>query len=134
MALARQYSPLQYCTGSSYPVASWQQIRDFKQKYSRPVEDKPEGGKIVVTDPSVATAPAIEYPPALQGTSETGSVAMLVAVASDGTLLDALVVCSSHQAFSDAALASAKTAKFNPATRNGLPVADIVVMPFNFRR
>jgi protein TonB len=127
----RLNSPMQYCTGSSYPVASWQQLRDFKLQHS-PATQAPGKPAAPATASAMTKPPAIEYPPALKGSDEDGAVVLMVAVSDSGTIVDALAVCSSGQAFTEAALASAKSATFAPATSNGGPVADVAILPIKF--
>jgi protein TonB len=76
--------------------------------------------------------PVIQYPPELKGSDENGSVVLMVAVSEAGMIADELAICSSGQAFTDAALASAKSAMFAPATSNGVPVADVAILPIKF--
>jgi TonB family protein len=129
MQLARKYSPIQYCHGASYPATTWMQVRDFQEKHSSPVS---AGAKSAATDPKLATIPKLEYPESMIASNLDGAVSVMVAVTSDGTTSDALVVCSNHPEFSAAALLAVKAATFVPATRDGQPVESVATLPVDF--
>ena len=124
MQLARKYSPIQYCHGASYPATSWMQVRDF--------QDRHEASSAASTAPKLSTIPKLEYPASMIDSKLDGAVAVMVAVAKDGTTSDALVICSNHPEFSAAALLAVKAATFVPATRAGQPVESVATLPIDF--
>ena len=131
--LARQYSPIQYCHGVSYPVTTWMQVRDFQDKHSPAAVATKAGSKPpVTTDPSLTTIPKLEYPEAMRASGLNGAVAVMVAVTKEGLPSDVLVVCSNHPAFSEAALLAVKAATFAAATRNGQPIESVATLPIDF--
>jgi TonB family protein len=132
--LARKYSPIQYCHGASYPATSWTQVRDFEDKHSPPASVAPAGStaKPLATDPSLTTIPKLEYPDSIRASQLDGAVDVMVAVGKDGLPSDALVVCSNHPAFSEAALLAVKAATFAPATRDSQPVESVATLPIDF--
>jgi protein TonB len=132
--LARKYSPIQYCHGTSYPATTWVQIRDFQDKYSPPASVPPVGSnaKSVATDPDLATIPKLEYPESMIPSKLDGAVSVMVAVTKDGTTSDALVICSNHPEFSAAALLAVRAATFVPAKRDGQPVESVATLPIDF--
>jgi TonB family protein len=132
--LARQYSPIQYCHGASYPATTWMQVKEFRDKHSPPAPAMPEGSNAqsVSTNPKLATIPKLEYPESMVASALDGAVAVMVAVAKDGTASDALVICSNHPEFSAAALLAVKAATFVPATRAGQPVESVATLPIDF--
>lgn len=134
MQLARKYSPIQYCRGTSYPATSWMKIKDFQDKHSPAVPISPPGSdaKSITTDPDLATMPKLEYPESMIASKLDGAVALMVAVTKEGTTSDALVICSNHPEFSAAALAAVKAATFVPATRNGQPIESVATLPIDF--
>ena len=134
MQLARKYSPIQYCHGTSYPATSWMQVKDFRDKHSPPAPVSPAGSsaKSVATDPKLATIPKLEYPESMIASKLDGAVAVMVAVTKEGTTSDSLVICSNHPEFSAAALLAVKAATFVAATRDGQPVESVATLPIDF--
>ena len=128
---ARKYSPIQYCHGSSYPAVTWLQVRDFTEKHASATAAT-NGSKGRTTDPSLTTIPKLEYPESMRSSAPDGAVAVMVAVGKDGLPTDALVVCSTDPAFSEAARTAVKAAIFAPATRDGQPVEAVATLPIDF--
>lgn len=79
------------------------------------------------------TAPVL-YPDSLYGSGISGRVLVEFVVDTTGNVEKPTVgiVSSSHPAFAQAALDALRTASFRPAIRNGLPVRQIVQLPFIF--
>jgi outer membrane biosynthesis protein TonB len=132
--LARKYSPIQYCHGTSYPATTWKQVQEFLDKYSARSQIPADGSKArpAATDARIATIPKLEYPEAMGVSGPDGAVSVMVAVTKDGIAADALVICSNHPAFSDAALVAVKAATFVAATLNGSPVESVATLPIDF--
>ena len=130
--LARKYSPINYCHGSSYPAVSWMQVRDFLDRHSAGAPVGDSRTRIAATDSALRAIPALQYPDSKRASALDGAVAVMVAVNTDGVVSDALVVCSSDPAFSEAALTAVKAATFTAATRDGKPIESVATLPIDF--
>ncbi len=85
------------------------------------------------TDPAVIHAP-IEYPPAAVNAGEQGTVLVKVEVNTDGRAVGATIDKSSgHADLDEAALRSISQWSFSPATKNGKPEAQWIIMPVAFQ-
>jgi protein TonB len=73
------------------------------------------------------------YPAELRALGIEGEVRARVGVRADGTVGRAELVASSHAAFTEAARAALRTARFHPALRGGHPVASWVDVRLRFR-
>lgn len=97
-------------------------------------EERPtEGAEAAVVPPSLLAAPALVHPLPSDEAHALGpaSVVVLITVGADGQVTDAAVVDKdSHPdpRLREAALAAAKEARFQPATRGGEPL--VVRLPF----
>jgi protein TonB len=73
------------------------------------------------------------YPAELRALGIEGEVRARVGVLADGTVGRAELVASSHAAFTEAARAALRRARFHPALRGGRPVASWVELRLRFR-
>jgi protein TonB len=73
------------------------------------------------------------YPAELRALGIEGEVRARVGVLADGTVGRAELVASSHAAFTEAARAALRQARFHPALRGGRPVASWVELRLRFR-
>lgn len=85
-----------------------------------------------VSSPKVVSAVEPEHPPALFERGLGGSAKVTISIAADGTVSDVAVAEASDPAFGEAAVAAAKQWKFEPATRDGEPIAIKVSQRFDF--
>ena len=78
------------------------------------------------------TTPAV-FPPRLLHDGVThGEARVRVSIAANGALLDALVVASSHRAFGDEALRTARAWRYEPAREHGESVGVVGDISFSF--
>lgn len=93
------------------------------------------GGSIAaaaVSPPKVVSAVEPEHPPALFERGLGGFAKVTISIAADGSVADAEVAEASDPAFGEAAVAAAKQWKFEPAMRDGDPIAIKVSQRFDF--
>jgi protein TonB len=73
------------------------------------------------------------YPPQLRALGLEGDVAARVVVRADGSVGGAQLVASSDEAFTAAVREALERARFEPARREGRPVASWVTLRLRFR-
>jgi protein TonB len=73
-----------------------------------------------------------DYPWYFRRLGIDGGVELIVTVDETGRVRDALVASSSDKAFENPSLDAVKKWSFQPATRNGIPVASRVSLPIRF--
>ena len=84
------------------------------------------------TAPKVLETPSPGYPAVLADTGISGTATVDVVVKTDGTVGEAKLKSSDHEAFGEAALDAIKKWRFEPATLDGSPVEKRVTVPFKF--
>lgn len=72
------------------------------------------------------------YPDELRAQSVSGLVMVQVNVDAQGTVADAVVLKSSHDAFNGPAIDALKRWKFKPAREDGKPIAIVITVPVKF--
>ena len=82
--------------------------------------------------PQPVKTPAPDYPDALTDTGREGTAVISFTVDVDGTVKEASVKSADDPAFGEAALAALRQWTFEPAVREGKPVAVKVNQPFRF--
>jgi TonB family protein len=85
-----------------------------------------------VTQPRPLNAPAAEYPEALRTSGREGQAIIRVTVSKMGLVTDAEVRSADDPAFGVAALVAVRQWTFTPATREGVPSASSIDVPFRF--
>ena len=86
-----------------------------------------------IVPPKELRRPSVQYPPASQNDGEEGTVTLLLAVQTDGSISDIRIARSSgYQRLDAAAVRSLRQAKFQPATCHGKPIAMRVHYSFTF--
>lgn len=85
-----------------------------------------------VTQPRPLNAPTAEYPAALRASGREGQAVIRVTVSKAGRVTDAEVRSADDPAFGAAALATVQQWTFAPATREGVPSASSIDVPFRF--
>ncbi len=90
---------------------------------SAPVSAQEEPDAPVVVPPRIASFVEAEYPTAAREAGLEATVDLELVVDSDGTVSEATVVGPAGHGFDDAALAAARLFRFEPATRDGRPIA-----------
>ncbi len=85
-----------------------------------------------VTAPRLVEQSAPEYPTAARTQHLEGTVLVELVVSEDGTVVAADVVKSVSKELDKAALASASTWKFEPATQDGKAIKQVVRVPITF--
>ena len=87
-----------------------------------------------IRPPKELRRPSVQYPPALQENGEEGTVTLLLAVQTDGSISDIRIARSSgYQRLDAAAVRSLRQAKFQPATCHGKPIAVRIHQSFIFK-
>lgn len=84
------------------------------------------------TNPSPLETPSPGYPAALTDSGLSGTAIIDVLVKADGSVADARVKSSDHEAFGEAALAVIPKWKFAPAMVDGVAIDRRVAIPFKF--
>ena len=87
-----------------------------------------------IVPPKELRQPSVQYPPASQNEGDEGTVTLLLAVQTDGSISDIRIARSSgHQRLDAAAVRSLRQAKFQPATCHGKPIAVRIHQSFIFK-
>ena len=87
-----------------------------------------------IVPPKELRRPSVQYPPASQNEGEEGTVTLLLAVQTDGSISDIRIARSSGNPRLDAAaVRSLRRAKFQPATCHGKPIAVRIHQSFVFK-
>ena len=87
-----------------------------------------------IRPPKELRRPSVQYPPASQNDGEEGTVTLLLAVQTDGSISDIRIARSSgYQRLDAAAVRSLRQAKFQPATCHGKPIAVRIHQSFIFK-
>ena len=86
-----------------------------------------------IVPPKELRRPSVQYPPASQNDGDEGTVTLLLAVQTDGSISDIRIARSSgYQRLDAAAVRSLRQAKFQPATCHGKPIAMRIRQSFRF--
>lgn len=85
-----------------------------------------------VTQPRPLNSPPAEYPAALRKSLRPGQAVVQVTVSKSGVVAGAEVRSADDPAFGEAALAAVQQWTFAPATRDGVPSASSIDVPFVF--
>ena len=86
-----------------------------------------------IVPPKELRRPSVQYPPASQNDGDEGTVTLLLAVQTDGSISDIRIARSSgYQRLDTAAVRSLRQAKFQPATCHGKPIAMRIHYSFTF--
>ncbi|NUO76976.1 MAG: energy transducer TonB [Lysobacter sp.] len=117
-----------YMPGGQYR-ASWREISDFHARNRVPWLSERDRGNAPDTyslpgsrAPEPNNRPKAVYPAAAG--DKVGEVVVKVIVDAQGRTRDAMVICSNDTVFDAPALAFARQVSFQPALRDGRPVAD----------
>ena len=87
-----------------------------------------------IVPPKELRRPSVQYPPASQDDGDEGTVTLLLAVQTDGSISDIRIARSSgYQRLDAAAVRSLRQAKFQPATCHGKPIAVRIHQSFIFK-
>ena len=87
-----------------------------------------------IRPPKELRRPSVQYPPASQDNGDEGTVTLLLAVQTDGSISDIRIARSSgYQRLDAAAVRSLRQAKFQPATCHGKPIAVRIHQSFVFK-
>ena len=87
-----------------------------------------------IVPPKELRQPSIQYPPISYDNAEEGTVTLLLAVQTDGSISDIRIARSSgYQRLDTAAVRSLRQAKFQPATCHGKPIAVRIHQSFIFK-
>ena len=87
-----------------------------------------------IRPPKELRRPSVQYPPASQDNGDEGTVTLLLAVQTDGSISDIRIARSSgYQRLDAAAVRSLRQAKFQPATCHGKPIAVQIHQSFTFK-
>jgi TonB family protein len=86
-----------------------------------------------LTPPRPLETPAPAYPHELEDSGQSGQATIELTITPEGGVTEARVQAADHPAFGRAALAVLEQWRFEPARRDGEPVSQRVVLPFNFR-
>ena len=87
-----------------------------------------------IRPPKELRRPSVQYPPISYDNAEEGTVTLLLAVQTDGSISDIRIARSSgYQRLDAAAVRSLRQAKFQPATCHGKPIAVRIHQSFIFK-
>lgn len=86
-----------------------------------------------VTQPRPVETPAPAYPQELEDTGQSGQAVIALTITPGGRVAETRVQEADHPAFGRAALAVLDQWRFEPARRDGEPIAQRVELPFQFR-
>ena len=87
-----------------------------------------------IRPPKELHQPSVQYPPISNDNGEEGTVTLLLAVQTDGSISDIRIARSSgYQRLDAAAVRSLRQAKFQPATCHGKPIAVRIHQSFIFK-
>ena len=87
-----------------------------------------------IVPPKELRQPLVQYPPISYDNAEEGTVTLLLAVQTDGSISDIRIARSSgHPRLDAAAVRSLRRAKFQPATCHGKPIAMRIHQSFVFK-
>ncbi len=89
-------------------------------------------GQPSLTPPSLAQTVEAVYPEEARAQGITGAVELLVTIAVDGTVLDAQVVTPAGHGFDEAAVEAVRRFRFEPARRDGQPIASRIRYLYQF--
>lgn len=97
-------------------------------------EYRHSSGKTTNTQPRPIKVQTPEYPPALGDLQASGSANVEFIIQKDGSITDARITNSTHQAFEDPAIKAIESSRFAPATdEEGNPVKTRASMLIEFR-
>ena len=97
------------------------------------IDEEEERAKVVAA-PIALNRIVPVYPRSARRRGHEGCVTVSISVAEDGKIVSAEVVASSgHDELDAAALAAVRTARFAPATENGVSVRGELRLTFDFR-
>ena len=87
-----------------------------------------------IVPPKELRQPSVQYPPISRDNGEEGTVTLLLAVQTDGSISDIRIARSSgHPRLDTAAQRSLRDTKFQPATCHGKPIAIRIHQSFTFK-
>jgi protein TonB len=87
---------------------------------------------VVETKPKLLSAPLPEYPESARAAGVEGKVRLQLAISAEGKVVDVKVLESLGNGCDEAAIAVARTYEFEPATRDGQPVATTITIGIRF--
>ena len=97
-------------------------------------QDLPDAGAVpALTPPSLTSTVEPGYPEAARGTGEHPVVTLELTIAATGEVTEARVVAEGDPAFDALALTAMRAARFDPAKRNGTPIAARIRFQLGFR-
>ena len=128
-------------TNDTLDADSVGEIGDMEDERSEPLSEQSENMEVaqeeratVVSDPIALNRIVPVYPRSARRKGHEGSTTVEIAVAEDGTASHAEVVTSSGYAELDAAaIGAVRTARFAPATEDGVSVSGRLRLTFDFR-
>ena len=87
-----------------------------------------------IVPPKELRQPSVQYPPTSQNDGEEGTVTLLLAVQTDGSISDIRIARSSgHRRLDAAAQKALRNIKLQPATCHGKPIAVRIHQSFVFK-
>jgi protein TonB len=97
-----------------------------------PRSDEPSAAPELETKPKLLSAPLPEYPESARAAGVEGKVRLQLTISEQGKVIDVKVLESLGHGCDEAALAVARTYEFEPATRDGQPVATTITIGIRF--
>jgi periplasmic protein TonB len=109
-------------------------------------QSKPPGSAFVPPPPTgILTAAEVDQPPRPAGTQTradypvelrrngvSGSATVRIIVTHDGRVIDATTIRATHPSFGDAAEKAVSKWRYQPAVKDGQPIACLLEIPFTF--
>jgi TonB family protein len=99
---------------------------------ARPAPDDPPKPQPVILPPRLIHFENAPYPPEARAAGIQGDVLLRLSIDTAGNVTEAEVVEPAGQGFDEAAAAAAKKFRFEPATRDGKPIAAKILYKYSF--
>jgi protein TonB len=95
-------------------------------------KEEASAAPVVETKPKLLSAPLPEYPESARAAGIEGKVRLQLTISEEGKVVDVKVLESLGSGCDEAAMAVARTYEFEPATREGKPVATTITIGIRF--
>ena len=112
-------------------------LRFFSEYYKRPENHKATSIDPVTPDPNetnvkIISKPKATYTDAARMNGVSGTIRLLIELASDGKVRNILVIKRLGSGLDEQALDAARDIKFTPATKNGVPISVVKTFEYSF--
>jgi TonB family protein len=114
--------------GSKEPVKRATQAKTL----AAPKAEEASAAPVVESKPKLLSAPLPEYPESARAAGVEGKVRLQLSISAEGKVVEVKVLESLGHGCDEAAIAVARTYEFEPATRDGQPVATTITIGIRF--